>query len=562
MNIPTSREQAQLYNQIGLQVLPIDSHGKKPIIPWEQLQTRIETPRFIEQLFPENESRNLAIIHGAISKTNCFDYDSNIVFNEDVSDPKIKKLYDYLPRLTSRTGKPHVIFKTERPLKTKHHLIGKKTVDLKASGGYSIFPFSAIDGQMYLPFNFNDIEELFNIPTIDPFELPERYHSKIEYETRSKYLDIFKPIDDISELYKNTTYSETLYGLSKKSKEILSGNIGSYPSRSEAEYRVIIEMIGNGFSLPDIAEIFRRYGSAGLKAQDHNWLRMSYEKALIYVDSHKSEITRKAESFIEALRSGYTPEYLTNPRTAATDKAVLLSIAEIIRRTGRTDLYFSVYEISEQTGIHFNTAQNIIKRLSIPVLGKHSHFGTKLYDTTLLIEGGINSVLYSNTYKGVLEYNTGYIPPLISNDFFSVYGMGKTGFQMIEYLNRNIGEIFSPLQLSRLLNLNKLTIKAKLEILSEIGLIEVTEIEVSGNTVKAYVLKNQITNDILDSKILELERVRKTAIQLTGFHRKEKHKEMRAEFHKMRADRKEKAFKNEQASENYKQKLSKRMTKK
>lgn len=529
MKIPDTNTQASIYHAKRLQLVPIDAAGKKPAVNWKDLQTRPETERFINSAFPAGQSGNLAAVHGAISGNSvCLDYDCMSYYHEDTRNDKIRRLYDYLPKVESRRGR-HILFRTEKPLKTKTCLFGAGTVDIKASGSYSLLPFSEIGGQMYLPFS-TDIEKV-DLPVIDTSELPARYHDFIEIENRPEYTQLSIPIDNIIELSSKTIKSKhaAMYGLSARTCKILAGQWLINGDRSSSIYHAIVEMAGNGYTLSHVYETIMRFGAPSVKARltlkSDAWLENAYMKAREYVQSHKAETAQQAERLMHAVIQGAPIPGFT-ARTQHTAGALVIAIAEIIRRTARTDVYMSVRELAELSGLHINTTHKALKQLNLPIIEQHPYYRVNRYDTKFLLNkiNARTQMLHTNTCMGVSMSHV--CPPDVANhDLFTAGGVGKAGFKVYYHFCDNIGELIEAPHIARTIGINARTARRKVNQLCEIGLIE-PDTSVKGK--RLYVMTSVPGIDELNQAVTVLEDMKGRLIAGTGERRKSQHNRDRA----------------------------------
>ncbi len=139
-----------------------------------------------------------------------------------------------------------------------------------------------------------------------------------------------------------------------------------YKSRSEAECAVMNSLINAGFDYQDILEIFKAHNYPGKYAallrknpkEALHYFNRTYQSAEVYCKNHVSEGRR-----IGKLVGNYAAKEPFKGKTGATDRAVLLALAEIAYRSGKQRFTASHREISIAANISKNTSVTAIKRL-------------------------------------------------------------------------------------------------------------------------------------------------------------------------------------------------------
>lgn len=132
------------YLRMGFSVIPIQPAGKRPLIKWQDFQTRRATEKEIRQWWAQWPAANVAIVTGSISGVDVVDCDSE--------DGKAA-LYEFLPdTLTLPMGRTkkgyHLYFRHSPGLKNEVRAI--LDCDLRTTGGYVVAPPSgAADGTPY-----------------------------------------------------------------------------------------------------------------------------------------------------------------------------------------------------------------------------------------------------------------------------------------------------------------------------------------------------------------------------------------------------------------------------
>ena len=130
-------EAALKYADMGLSVIPIQPHSKKPLGAWEQYQGRIADSEEIKKWFAENPDANIAIVTGAVSNVVVIDLDS---FEAKEALKKELSVFDiqFVPRSRTANGF-HLFFKHPGGIVRNRTGILRK-IDVRADGGYVVAP--------------------------------------------------------------------------------------------------------------------------------------------------------------------------------------------------------------------------------------------------------------------------------------------------------------------------------------------------------------------------------------------------------------------------------------
>ena len=130
-------EAALKYVDMGLSVIPIQPHSKKPLGAWEQYQGRIADSEEIKKWFAENPDANIAIVTGAVSNVVVIDLDS---FEAKEALKKELSVFDiqFVPRSRTANGF-HLFFKHPGGIVRNRTGILRK-IDVRADGGYVVAP--------------------------------------------------------------------------------------------------------------------------------------------------------------------------------------------------------------------------------------------------------------------------------------------------------------------------------------------------------------------------------------------------------------------------------------
>lgn len=135
------REQAELYREMGMSVIPVD--GKRPAVPWKEFQNRIASVDEIHTWFA-TQVYGLAIITGIISKMVVMDMDSR---------PKAEAFYRrYRDKIKTIVQSPredggfHFYF--GHPGVEVRNTQGTKE-DFRGDGGIIVAPPTMRDGRFY-----------------------------------------------------------------------------------------------------------------------------------------------------------------------------------------------------------------------------------------------------------------------------------------------------------------------------------------------------------------------------------------------------------------------------
>jgi Fe2+ or Zn2+ uptake regulation protein len=142
--------------------------------------------------------------------------------------------------------------------------------------------------------------------------------------------------------------------------------LSGYSSRSEAEAAVIYRCAAIGWSLGDIAELFRRNAWPGSKYREklaaghaEDYLALSFKTAETALLATMEDRDREINTALLALaeRNPFTG------RAAGTDCAVLVALLQIMREAGRSSVAPGLRRIAERAGLVLNTAYRAVGRL-------------------------------------------------------------------------------------------------------------------------------------------------------------------------------------------------------
>ncbi len=124
---------AKEYLRCGFSVIPLQSKGKKPVIPsWREFQKRLPTEEELASWFWNGSRNNIGIVSGAISRLAILDADSvEVVEWCETSLPQT-------PTVKTARGR-HYYFKYKPGLKNSVN-VNRLKLDVRGEGGYVVAP--------------------------------------------------------------------------------------------------------------------------------------------------------------------------------------------------------------------------------------------------------------------------------------------------------------------------------------------------------------------------------------------------------------------------------------
>ena len=179
--------------------------------------------------------------------------------------------------------------------------------------------------------------------------------------TLSDVLPILKNKDITSEPERKSSI------IPRRALALLHGkNVEVFRTRSEAEQSLITSLINAGHSFDSILGLFLKYPCAGKFAEIHTksernairWLRLSYDKAYQWANSHESKARIIAKGAIEWAESTPWPG-----RTGMYDRVVFIAHARIAHQAGRLIYAASCRDLAELAGVSFPAASKASQRL-------------------------------------------------------------------------------------------------------------------------------------------------------------------------------------------------------
>jgi hypothetical protein len=128
------------YGRLGWPVIPVESRGKRPLIPWQVYQHRLSDPTEVAEWFRRWPDANIAIVTGVVSGLVVLDLDPR--HGADASLQELQREHGPIPEtvvaLTGGGGR-HLYF--AHPGETLRNRVGLAAgVDLRGDGGYVVAP--------------------------------------------------------------------------------------------------------------------------------------------------------------------------------------------------------------------------------------------------------------------------------------------------------------------------------------------------------------------------------------------------------------------------------------
>lgn len=460
MNIKNQLNQALKYHEMGLNVIPLrlpgesyESHekhktasGKEPRIRWKPYMDRPQTEPEIIRMFEQDS--NIGVIGGRPSKNLAiFDHDNLKMYVELYQK---NSYFRYLAdnTLSDKTYRGiHLWVFTDFPVRTTKNKELK--LDIKGQKSYCVAPTSI--------WKHNNAQGNY---------LFERPSEILQVKTKDLAFLGVEPL-----LYAGDDF----LGLGQKNYSILNGDKLGYETRSEAEFALIVKQISNGESFEYVQELFRRYASTASHYHEHDeperYLKRTYEKAFSF---YKQNISNFDQMIIQAMRYVYSIDFRTH-----SDRAVLLSILQTAKEANKLNIGLSMRQLAEKSNISLWTARNSLSRLQTDGWIKKEVEATRELSAEFLIEQSALQKPYTPTHssfplecmENAIRNPMECIQNAIQNpergigaDVFAHYGLGKTGYKVVSFINEHSGE-FSIKDMSEQTGLCFHTVKSKLNYL-------------------------------------------------------------------------------------------------
>ena len=440
-------KQAQKYHETGLNVIPIRipgehyeskgkehiATGKEPRIRWKEYQFRPQTRKELDKLFDQPDN-NIAVLSGPVSK-------NLLILDHDDKDKYIdlhrknsyfRHLADNTLSDRTRRGR-HLWLFTDKPAKTsKNPELG---IDLKGHRSYCVSPDSVWKhGRIQGRYLFTEMNEILQVQIED-----------------LAFLGV-EPLEH---------WDTDWLGLGYKYFLILQGETGGYKTRSDAECALVLNQISNGEPFEHIQEIFRRYTSTKTHYQEHKepekYLQLTYEKAQKYYLENQRDFDKQIN---HAMQTAKHLDFRTH-----SDPYVLLSILQKAKETGKLFLDLSVRNLAEMANLSISTVSNSLNRLAEAGFIHKELSGH--YDHAARYAVNISSLLQKpNTPTqpcAAMVCSKIAINPEreIGKDVFTHYGLGKSGYKVIQIL-KGCEKLSIP-EICRLTGLAYNTVKSKLK---------------------------------------------------------------------------------------------------
>jgi hypothetical protein len=440
------------YHRNSVQTIPLHFMSKRPLFK-NPYNVRPYTLPELESLYYDKQV-NIGAVCGAASQgLFVIDFDDRTTYKRYKETPELKRLLGHTPIVETKRGF-HVWTRLDAEQRVTFKKINK--IDFKQSG-HVVAPISTGEtGQLYL-----FIAGFDNIPVIKPCDLPFDFEL-IDKTALNEYAGTAGARSEID--------ADTRpYGVPEKLFTVLRGNIGHYPSRSEAEQALVTYLVNNEWSREHIHSLFSfhackdtKYKERERKGHHAKYLNTCINNAFLFLQSHRTETDR----FIDDLQIMSINPYLWKGRTGHTDKAVFAALVKIARQCGKREVFASTRELAELAGTTFKTVSNSLKRI------KYVSMVTRAVDEW----PAVWTFPTVDTVKGIIERVPNlHIPSHsyalnINNDLWRYKGAGKTGAAVYAYLQTV--DSAGGLEISKAVLIPLRTVRRKLAFLSFVGLLE------------------------------------------------------------------------------------------
>ncbi|WP_083914722.1 bifunctional DNA primase/polymerase [Alkalispirochaeta alkalica] len=427
----------QFHNR-GMNVIPVKANTKEPAVRWKRWITTRQTKQNVEELFArphDGGECNIAVLCGRVSENLVvLDFDNRAVF-EDLfyAHMVFQKILRRTLVVDTRRG-VHVYFRATQEL-CDGIFCCESSIEVRATGRTVLVPPSRIDDHIY---RFrNSSNSIYTIDSINALGLPP-------------------------ELFKKRQ-SRNVIELTDHQKELLSGKINGYPSRSEAEQSVIVGMLKDGFSTEEITNAFEIFAGPLTKYREkgrlrYSWLEQSIRKGKKYLGDNR----RPIDIEINRLESLVSRIYFT-PRTAAQDRRVSRSVLRIARQAGTLKgLHLSVRRVAEIAEISKSSASESLIRLPfLKRVEQHTMRTAAAYD---VVTEWFDAKLHEGN-PGVASRSK------LPRDVFCRGGIGQTSGEVYLVFTARVGQWLTVEEVSEHANLAVPSIRRALSSLVEHGVI-------------------------------------------------------------------------------------------
>jgi hypothetical protein len=265
------------------------------------------------------------------------------------------------------------------------------------------------------------------------------------------------------------------YGLSPHLFAILHGNIGKYPSRSEAEAALVTYCANNGWTFENVKQLFDVQAWQHSKYKEKGkhgtaYLAQIYSSALKYLSTNRSDIDKK----LDALTVWAENPANWKGRTAHTDRSVFLAFLSISRRCGKiADVYASRREIAELAGIGREPARAALHRIPFLKLVRKDvdPFTPAVWsiDTEQVLSNVPNPAIPIQSLC-ITGGKGESLAELTRHDLFRYTGLGKAG--AVVWLA--IGDTFRGIpEIGTLAGVPRRTVYRKIDVMKQLHLVEV-----------------------------------------------------------------------------------------
>jgi len=372
--------------------------------------------------------------------------------------------------LSSRTRRGrHFFVRTDVPARCGQNT--KYKIDFKGQNGIIVMPESIWKHEQQTgKYLFDQWEEILQVPIADLAFLGVKPALEIEYAGGT-------------------------YGLGDRLFTVFDGNRLHYASKSNAEQAVIVKFVATGYPFDAIEEIFKRHSSSITHYAQHDnpdsYLLHSYQKACQYHRENQRDFDIQVAEAMQTVMS------MTSFPTPAT-RDVMIHILQIARECGHLEPTLPVRTLAERSNKCFKTVANALTRLTesnhIEKI-QDEHYG-QAASYRVNLDTICPSVHTSSQWGGALMcVPMGTSPEFtLSKDVFTHFGIGSTGYRVVEYLNRNVGRKLKLNEIVKGSDVSRSTVQRKLEALDRF--LEILKV---GKTC-VYTIKHEITD-------LDLEKI-------------------------------------------------------
>ena len=292
------RTQEKLH-RMGINLIPAHESGKKPMVSWKKYQEQKLSDKNFQKYFID-ESNNAMIVCGPSSgDITVIDFDSMTAFE------KYKGKLHGLDKT--------LVVKTKRGVHVYYRVKGQRSrvfknikVDVKAAKALVMAPNSILGDVEYKVLNFP--KEILRLQSLDIIKVFEEDNGNGLGPTKNKKKNR-EPVEKkrkLEEIDLKLLYP--VYKLPRLHRKYLIENnpkLLGKDNRSDADMKVIVNLVGNGYTFSDLELTFSKLAHPESKFRTYQYgsgttyLKSSYKNAKAHIEVNQSELQAALVRFLE-----------------------------------------------------------------------------------------------------------------------------------------------------------------------------------------------------------------------------------------------------------------------